>query len=134
VLLVKTRVKASDVQGLGLFADEFIPKGTPIWEFTPGLDSKLTEDEFNALSPLAREHLERYAYKSTVDGMYVICLDDARYFNHSSTPNVIDKEIPNDPEGINIAARDIQLGEELLCDYAEFDVDSKEGKEPYVKA
>ena len=38
MLLVKTRLGASAIHGIGLFADEFIPKDTVTWRFTPGLD------------------------------------------------------------------------------------------------
>ena len=37
-MTVKTIIKESDIHGIGLFADEFIPKGTKIWEFTPNFD------------------------------------------------------------------------------------------------
>jgi hypothetical protein len=36
VLLVKTRIGASPIHGFGLFTDELIPSGTPVWRFTPG--------------------------------------------------------------------------------------------------
>ena len=45
---------------------------------------------------------------------------DARYFNHSEEPNTVDLD---GPEGPTVAARDIQPGEELTCDYRLFDAD-----------
>jgi SET domain-containing protein len=45
MLLVKTRLDRSQISGIGLYADEFIPKGTIIWRFTPGLDLKLNQEQ-----------------------------------------------------------------------------------------
>lgn len=132
MLFVKTKVGPSDVHGIGLFADEFIPKGAPIWRFTPGLDLKLTESELAGLPELARKCILHYCYHSVVDNAYVLPFDDARFFNHSSNPNVTSIDLPDDPEGMEIASRDIQTGEELLCDCREFDIDCLEGGEIYV--
>jgi SET domain-containing protein len=48
MVLVKTKVKESPIHGLGLFADQFIPKGTEIWRFTPGFDQKFTREQILA--------------------------------------------------------------------------------------
>ena len=45
MLYVKTKIRLSKVHGIGLFADENIPKGTVIWRFTPGFDLKFTDDQ-----------------------------------------------------------------------------------------
>ena len=45
MLLIKTKIQESRIHGIGLFADEFIPKGTEIWKFTPGFDMKFTREE-----------------------------------------------------------------------------------------
>lgn len=132
MLLVKTKVGPSAIQGIGLFADQFIPKGAPIWRLTPGLDVKLTQSELAALPEFARECILHYCYHSVVDNTYVLPFDDARFFNHSLSPNVTSIDLADDPEGMEIASRDIQPGEELTCDCSEFDVDCFEGREIYV--
>ena len=57
MLLVKASAKPSALHGLGVFAVEFVPKGTPIWRFEPGFDRAFTPDHFAALPPLAQAHL-----------------------------------------------------------------------------
>ncbi|MFZ3100192.1 MAG: SET domain-containing protein [Minisyncoccales bacterium] len=47
--------------------------------------------------------------------------DDARFFNHSNTPNTFGTEDPGDEMAICVALRDIQIGEELTADYRTFD-------------
>ena len=133
MLLVKTKIGLSKIHGIGLFADEAIGKGTEIWRFTAGLDIKLTEEELRVLPKLAQECVFHYCYHSTVDGSYVLPFDDARFFNHAPRPNVISVDLPDDPEGMEIALRAIQAGEELVCDCREFDIDCREGKEDYAR-
>lgn len=133
MLLVKTKIGPSKVHGIGLIADQFIKKGAPVWRFTPGLDLKIDEKDLIKLPKLAQECFLHYCYHSVVDNTYVLPFDDARFFNHSKNPNTASIDIPDDKEGLEIALRDINPGEELLCDCREFDVDCRDGKEDYVK-
>jgi len=133
MLLVKTKVGPSKIHDIGLFADQFIKKGSPIWCFTSGLDLKLNEKELTDLPKLARKQILHYCYHSVVDNTYVLPFDDARFFNHSKNPNTTSIDIPEDSEGLEIASRDIQSGEELLCDCREFDIDCRDGKEDYAR-
>jgi len=133
MLLVKTKIGPSKIHGTGLFSDQFIKKGTPVWRFTLGLDIKLTEKELKKLPKLAKECFLHYCYHSVIDGTYILPFDDARFFNHSQKSNTISIDAPNDPEGLEIASRDIERGEELLCDCREFDIDCRDGNENYAK-
>lgn len=106
--LVKTYIDKSSIQGIGLFAAEFIPAGTKIWELGP-LDVVYTADQWNELIvtlPIPAVHyLKRYTYQ---DGdNYILCGDDGKYMNHSYVPNT---------EG-DYALIDIFKGEELTCNY-----------------
>ena len=55
--------------------------------------------------------MDQYAWIDT-DGNYVFPVDNDRFMNHSSTPN-----IENVSEDVSIAAKDILPGEELTTDY-----------------
>lgn len=121
MLLVKTKIGSSNISGIGVFANQFILKGTPIWKFQPGFDLKVDKGELANLSEPAKEQFLNYTYLSLNTGKYILCFDDARFFNHSDNPNCIDAS-PDD-DGINVAARDIQKSEELTCNYKEFDQD-----------
>jgi hypothetical protein len=122
MLLVKTRLDRSQISGIGLYADEFIPKGTIIWRFTPGLDLKLNQQQlqdYKSRVDVAR--LEDFIYRSKISGDFILCADDARFINHSAHPNTIDTS--EDVEGLTIASRDIFPGEEIVSDYESFDAD-----------
>jgi len=121
MLLVKTTIAPSPIHGMGLFADQFIPQGTRIWEFTPGFDLKLSSTFLeNAPEPL-HSWLHTHTYCSRQSHQYILCSDDARFFNHSDTPNTESREVDGEDEVITVAKRDIQPGEELTDDYRTFE-------------
>ena len=116
--------------GLGLFADEFIPKGTVIWRFDGPVDRRYDESQLAALPEEDRERLLTFCYLNPGTRLYVCCGDNDRYINHSEQPNTEDlgfEEGVFEGEGITIAARDIQPGEEILSDYRSFDADARDG-------
>ncbi|MEK7078222.1 MAG: SET domain-containing protein [Patescibacteria group bacterium] len=125
MLLVKTKIGPSKIHGIGLFADQFIAKDTPIWKFKKGFDLKYTKTELDQLSKPARDQFLHYcySYSDETGHNYVVCADDYRFLNHSASPNITNIEIVGEEEGVDIALKDIQVGEELVCDCREFDED-----------
>ena len=51
MLLVKTKLGVSSVHGIGLFAAQFIPKGTATWEYHPDFDTSFGEDDLARMPP-----------------------------------------------------------------------------------
>jgi SET domain-containing protein len=131
MLLVKTKVAPSPVHGLGLFADQFIPSGTRIWEYNDAVDSRFDERRLLGLSEDEQDELLKHTYRNPRTKLYVVCGDDARYMNHSDVPNTedigYDEGLVNG-EGVTIAGRDIQPGEEIFSNYAAFDADARDGE------
>lgn len=118
MLLIKTKIGPSGTHGIGLFANQVIPKGTKTWEYTNWFDISYSEDQLLKMSESAREQVLWYAYFDKQDKKYILCSDDQRFINHSKDPKKINIEsTPN----FDIALKDIQVGEELLCDYNKFD-------------
>ena len=123
MLLVKTKIGPSKIAGIGLFADEFIPKGKWIWRFKEGFDLRVDANYPNSLPEPAKSFFATHAYQNNKTLKYVLCADDSRFFNHSNNPNTHCIKDPEDEETADIASRDIQIGEELTVDYREFDTD-----------
>ena len=113
---IKTKIGPSKIHGIGLFANQFIPAGTTTWEYSAEFDTGFTEEQVSRMSAPAREVFLWYAYYDFEKGKYILCFDDQRFINHSAKNfNII-----STPDK-DVAARDIQIGEELLCDYNGFD-------------
>lgn len=123
MLLIKTRTGKSAIDGIGCFADEFIPKGTVIWRYIDGFDQKIAPEEMARLSEPAKATFLKYSYLSKKGNFYVLCFDDARFFNHSFSPNVIGINGVDGEEAYDVAAHDIHPGDELTCDYGSFEID-----------
>lgn len=120
MLTVKTYIAPSTIHGIGLFAEEDIPEGTVIWEFTPQFDVLFTADDLVQLSESAQAHVEKYSYFDAARDAFVLCGDDARFMNHSRRPNTTETRTQT------IARRDIAAGEELTCDYGQLGIDPDE--------
>ena len=119
MLLVKTHIGPSSIEGIGLFADQFIAKGTKTWEFDPRFDRFFSKEEFERFSREIQKFLQTYAYQSRVADGYVLDSDDGRFTNHSDTPNL--GKVPLEgKEAYTVALRDIQKGEEMTLDYRVF--------------
>lgn len=121
MLLVRTRLGPSPIAGTGLFAAEPIKAGTVTWRFLPGFDQLFTDEQITKLPQVAREAVETYTYVHAASGLYIYCLDNARFMNHADVPNTAGVHAQNAIEGYDIATRDIIEGEELTCDYRSFD-------------
>jgi SET domain-containing protein len=116
MLLIKTRLDKSPIAGIGLFADESIQKGTKLWQYEPSLDLLLSREEVGKLSKSARTQFHNYAYLDKERGKYLLCGDDARFWNNADVPNC-DELTGNDS---TYAAQDINKGEELTIRYTDF--------------
>jgi len=121
MLFVKTKVLPSKIHGIGLFADEFIPKGTIIWKFTPDFDLKFTKEQIKKFPKQVREYLEVYCWLSKKTGLYCFSSDNGKYFNHSKNPNSLSAYYEDEEEVVTKAIRDIQKGEEITDDYSTFE-------------
>lgn len=117
MLQIRTRVAPSPIHGLGLFAAEAVPAGTPVWRHCEGFDHAFTPEEWAALPPPAREHLRWFGYFDARAGRIIRSGDLCCFMNHAESPNT------GGDGGFTVALRDIAAGEELTCDYRAFDGD-----------
>jgi SET domain-containing protein len=117
MMLVATYVAPSAIEGVGIFAAEPISAGALIWRLEPGLDRLIGRAELGGLCGVFRDFVHRYSYPYPHDPERLIVeLDNGRFMNHSDAPNTVF----SDPDA-GFTLRDISRGEELTCNYAEFD-------------
>lgn len=125
MLLIKTYIAPSVIEGIGLFSGENIAKGTAIWTFFDGVDRIYSEDEIANFPPSVRQYLKRYAYQES-QLKWILDGDNGRFTNHSTSPNTAE----NADSTTTFALRDIEKGEEITCNYFEFDLSAAKKLSP----
>lgn len=61
--LVKTYIASSKIQGIGLFAGEFIPKGTKMWVLNQEFDMVKDQEDWDYIMSTIREEQRKYVKK-----------------------------------------------------------------------
>ena len=117
MLTVSTYVAPSAIQGLGVFSGEFIERGRLLWSLNPKFDIFVQADEIRAYPPHMQDYISRYTYPHLeIPGVVILDSDNGKFMNHSLAPNtdfrIFDK---------GYALIDIAPGDEITCNYHEFD-------------
>jgi uncharacterized protein len=117
MMLFRTFLAPSEIQGLGVFAGEFIPCGSQMWVLNPKFDIFVQVNELAILPAHMHDFVARYSYPHLeMPGVRVLDCDDGKFMNHSERPNtdfcVFDR---------GYALTDIAAGDEITCNYYEFD-------------
>ncbi len=111
MLTVETKVSASKIDGLGVFATSPVPAGAVVWRFNPLIDVVIRPAQLFGLPDHVVDYLNKYSYRDD-DALMHIGLDNDKFINHSFTPNV-----GSGLDGTRIALTDINEGDELTEDY-----------------
>jgi SET domain-containing protein len=120
-------VRASPIDGLGLFAKQRIPAGTVWWRMTPSNTLRINRAAYETLkqskqSPKIGElmvTIYNYCYYINHLDALLLTLDDARYVNHADDPN---SEFQKGHDQMySVALRDIEAGEEIVEFYWHYD-------------
>lgn len=122
MMLVETYLAASKIEGIGLFTVAPIKAKTVIWRMDHRIDHTFTEKKVGALPTVARAFMHRYAYHCAHNGVWILCGDNGRFFNHAECSNTGEDYTVPCPFGIDVAICDIAAGEELTTNYEGFDV------------
>lgn len=123
MMLIETKVRPSSIHGMGLYTVQAVPRGTPIWRFEPGFDHDFSPSQFAALPALAQRHTRWFCFVSRHDGHVILSGDHACFINHSLSPNT--GALPDaKPPVTTVALRDLAAGEEITCNYYDYDADT----------
>lgn len=114
MMLVETELRASPIQGVGIFLTEDVAKGTLLWRFDSRVDRVYSPAELASLPEHMQVFIRRYSTWHEQSELWILCGDNGRHFNHSDTPNTVSRGIGF---GDDIAAADLKAGTELTCDY-----------------
>ena len=117
MLLVDTFVGPSVIEGVGVFAAEPIRAGRIIYRFDPLFDRLISQAELTLFPESLRSFILRYTYPHPSDQQFLVLdVDNGRHMNHSLNPNTDFRDAT-----FGYAIRDIGPGEEITCNYAEFE-------------
>ncbi|MCB1498479.1 MAG: SET domain-containing protein [Bauldia sp.] len=124
MMLVPTYLDKSPIHGIGIFAAEFITRGTRVWEFTHNADQVFSESALAGLTPLQRQTILFYGYIEPGRDGVVLCCDNARHFNLLRDANCGAGNHSSQGYISTFALRDIAAAEELTYPFEE-DVDAR---------
>jgi SET domain-containing protein len=125
MLMVQTELPASPIHGIGTFLLEDVKAGDLIWRFDSRIDRVFADSEMAAFPAALRDFLHIFSTFHEPTGLWILCGDNGRHFNHSDEPNTKSLGIGF---GDDVAAVDLAAGMELTTDYREIcDVVRKRG-------
>lgn len=114
MMMVDTELKLSPIHGIGVFLREPVRAGEVVWRYDSRVDRVYTVEEIASLPAHMQTFLHTYSTWHEPTGLYVLCGDNGRHFNHSPEPTTLSDGISF---GEDRAARDLDAGEELTSDY-----------------
>lgn len=120
MLLIKTKLKQSPIHGFGVFAEEFISKGTKIGQWIEGIDVTIDPDTVHKLNDVAKSAIIHFGYLDNIVHKYKLNADNMRFFNHSNDPNTFQDS------DCDYSVKDICAGDEITCNYYIFDLEAQQ--------
>ncbi len=124
MLTIRTEVKESKGKGSGVFSLEKISKGQTIWVENPLFYKIISYYEFNRLPNIKQDFIRKYATEYISERMFYLDLDDTRFLNHSDNPNMEWDETQETSTAIALC--DINIGDEITCDYVRLNPNDSE--------
>jgi SET domain-containing protein len=114
MLMVETELRPSSIHGIGTFLLEDVKAGDLIWRFDSRIDRIFSDSELATMPERLKAFLSTYSTFHEASGLWVLCGDNGRHFNHSDEPNTISLGVAF---GDDVAATDLSAGTELTTDY-----------------
>lgn len=115
MMMCETELRQSPIHGIGVFLLEPVKAGQLIWRFDSRVDRIYSEAEVASLPARMRDFIHIYSTWHEGLGVWILCGDNGRHFNHSDRPNTMSH---GTGFGDDVALRDLPAGTELTSDYA----------------
>jgi SET domain-containing protein len=117
MMRVRCKVQDSPIHNQGLFAAQSIAAGTVVWSFSTLFDRSINEHVYSHASKPEQVKLFSRGFRNPhAPNVLVLCGDESQFLNFplpENDPNIVVSGAI-DGYDILVAARDIDIGEELL--------------------
>ncbi len=87
MMMVETELRPSEIHGIGVYLCAPVRAGDLIWRFDSRIDRVFSNEELQGMPEQLRHFLRTYSTFHRDLGLWVLCGDNGRHFNHSDTPN-----------------------------------------------
>jgi len=114
MMMCETELRRSPIHGIGVFLLEPVKAGQLVWRFDSRIDRIYSEAEVASLPGRMRRFIQTYSTWHEGLGVWILCGDNGRHFNHSDAPNTMSHGIGF---GDDVALHDLPAGTELTSDY-----------------
>lgn len=115
MFVIKTELKPSTVHGIGVFTLEPIKKGQRVVDLMH--EHCFTEDDLLWMPSYMKAYIKTYSYRE--GNQYRLPFDNSRFLNDNR--GTTDANIGVHKGMGEIALRDIEVGEELISDYVQYE-------------
>lgn len=125
-MTIETYLKEVPGKGLGIFSTKHINASDIVYEDDDFMSKIFHNTWIKELPEIQQKFIKKYATYKKDTNIWYLCLDDARFWNHSDTPNttyIIDSK----GNGYMVAIHHIPPGTELTSNYREFCDECKDG-------
>jgi SET domain-containing protein len=115
MMMIPVDVRPSEIHGTGIFAKAHIRLNRVIWQYEPSVDRVIPPLVVKHSDPYLAEFIRARGYLSTQRPQWILCCDDAQYWNFPRKGEKANTKLGDVQEGehLILAARDIEAGEEI---------------------
>ena len=116
MIRVPCEVKRSEIHGSGVFATEAVHADRVVWTYEPAMDRAISSFAVEYGAPELLRYIQERGYINPArPNIWVLCCDEAQYMNFPKDGEPANLRLGGiiDGEHVLLAARDIDVGEEL---------------------
>ena len=113
MFLIDTYLGKSKIHGVGVFSKQNVKKGQRIQEERSEFQMEFDRNNLQSMPLSFANFIQTHSYQKYLNpDTLIMQIDNSKYVNHSKNPNLNDD---------GFAIKDINIGDEIVMDYKDFD-------------
>lgn len=116
MIRVPCEVRKSEIHGTGVFATEALHQDRVVWTYEPGMDRAIGHYAVEYGDPEVMRFIQERGYINPArPKLWILCCDEGQFLNFAKEGQTANLRLGGliDGEHVLLAARNIELGEEL---------------------